>query len=436
MEYTSQKNWLDNLGGLLQMTNTNENRPGYKNTKIGWLPEDWDVIKIKKIGRINADSLKENTPPDFQFYYLDLSSIKNGIIDFPNEKISFKDAPSRARRKLKTNDVIMATVRPNLQGFAYCDFNSEIYICSTGFALITVKKEYVAKFLYQQLFGYNITRQLFNLVVGSNYPAVNSKDVGNLKIPLPPLPEQKKIAEILSTWDTAISKYDTLISKYELRKKALMQKLLTGKVRFKEFEGQKWKEVRLKDIFDRIQKKVDKRVEHVLSITSTIGFVDQKEKFSKVIAGEAYKNYILLKKGEFAYNKGNSKTYPQGCVFRLEEFELGAVPNVYLSFRVKNKEVSSDFYKYVFMDGTLNHQLHKVINSGVRNDGLLNLNPGDFFKCKVLYPQIDEQRKIASVLTAQDKQIDLLKKQKAVLEEQKKGLMQKLLTGEKRVKVS
>ncbi|MBW5393737.1 restriction endonuclease subunit S, partial [Brachyspira hampsonii] len=156
------------------------------------LPKGWQEVKLGDICSINVSSLKENTNENFKFKYIDLSAVKNGIIDFPNDYITFKNAPSRARRIIKIDDVIMATVRPNLKGFAYISFDPEEYICSTGFAVLTSKSEISMKYVYQNLYANYIEKQIFNMLVGSNYPALNTSDILNIKILLPPLDEQKR----------------------------------------------------------------------------------------------------------------------------------------------------------------------------------------------------------------------------------------------------
>jgi len=165
----------------------------------------------------------------------------------------------------------------------------------------------------------------------------------------------------------------------------------------------------------------------VLSITAGVGFVNQTEKFGKEIAGTQYVHYTVLKRGDFSYNKGNSKTYPQGCIYRQDEYDKAAVPNVFNSFRFGSPEANSDYYRYLFESGYLNHQLYRLINSGVRNDGLLNLYDDDFYSCKVPCPPLAEQKRIAEILGCCDRGIALKKELIAEKKRQKKALMQKLL---------
>jgi len=190
-------------------------------------------------------------------------------------------------------------------------------------------------------------------------------------------------------------------------------------------EGWRW--VRLEDVFQRIQRTIKTDVENVLSITARVGFVDQAEKFGRVIAGKNLERYILLRHGEFAYNKGNSNSYPQGCIYMLEEFEQGAVPNVYYCFRATSSEVCTEFYKFYFESGALNSQLRRLINSGVRNDGLLNLPADHFFRVRIPLPPIDEQRRIAEVLRDADANIVDIEDAIAAAEQIRKGFLERFI---------
>ena len=185
--------------------------------------------------------------------------------------------------------------------------------------------------------------------------------------------------------------------------------------------------VSLKSLVTPIEQKAGGNNFPVLSITAGIGFVSQKEKFGKNIAGAQYSKYIVIKQGDFSYNKGNSKTYPHGCIYCLENYDSAAVPNVFYSFRFTSEYAFPQYYKYIFESSFLNQQLRKLVNSGVRDDGLLNLYEKDFYSCLVPCPPLEEQRRIAEILGCCDRVIALKKELIAEKKKQKKALMQKLL---------
>lgn len=417
------------------MSKRNENRPGYKKTKVGWIPGEWQVKKLDGLVEIvsgNSPSVyKPSSTGKYPFIKVDDLNLSDKVQvtarEFSDENISVvpKDSIIFAKR-----GAAIATNKIRITGFASV-------MDSNMMALIPVKIQ--SEFLYYEI----LFQKLWKIADTSSIPQINNKHIRPYKIPLPEINEQNNIIKVLCVWDRAIEQTRKLIDAKKRLKQGLMQQLLTGRMRFPEFgkpaerlgelpEG--WRRAKLSSLFNRIERPVKTDVKNILSITARVGFVDQREKFNKVIAGKNLENYVLLKKGEFSYNKGNSKAYPQGCIYRLEEFEEGAVPNVYYSFAPFSDSVSSDFYKHYFEHGSLNQQLSALINKGVRNDGLLNLSAHDFFRVKVLVPPIEEQTKIASVLTCLSKKIVSLVQKESALINQKQGLMQKLLTGEIRVK--
>jgi type I restriction enzyme S subunit len=266
----------------------------------------------------------------------------------------------------------------------------------------------------------------------TNLASINSTQLRQFPTALPRLAEQRKIADILSTWEEAMEQFNALIEAQESRNKAFAQQLLTGKKRLNGF-SKDWTHPRMDEVFERVDKPAQSEPKHVLSITAGVGFVDQREKFSRVIAGRNIQNYVLLKRGEFSYNKGNSDRYPQGCIYRLEEFNEGAVPNVWISFRLRSADQAALFYKHFFLFGGLNHPLHRLINAGVRNDGLLNLTASNFFSVRVPVPEPREQEKLGALFECLSVELSNLRAQRAALDQQKRGLMQRLLTGKLRV---
>ena len=185
-----------------------------------------------------------------------------------------------------------------------------------------------------------------------------------------------------------------------------------------------WDRYKLSDISDELTEKAGNNPYETLSISAGIGFVNQANKFGKELSGKQYEKYIVLHKGDFSYNKGNSKKYPQGCIYQLKDRDEAAVPNVFESFRL-NKGVN-DYYEQLFVSGFLNRQLFAKINHGVRDDGLLNLKGEDFYSCYVPFPPLPEQKKIAEVLSTQDKLIESQEKKIEQLKELKKAYLQKM----------
>lgn len=186
-----------------------------------------------------------------------------------------------------------------------------------------------------------------------------------------------------------------------------------------------WKYIKLSDITTPLTEMAGDKKYETLSISAGIGFVNQAKKFGKELSGKQYEKYTVLQRGDFSYNKGNSKKYPQGCIYQLTDRECAAVPNVFESFRFILG--INDYYEQLFMSGFLNHQLASRINHGVRDDGLLNLTGKDFYDCFVPSPPLAEQQKIAEILCRQDKIISLKQKLLEQKLQQKKWLMQKLL---------
>ncbi|MHB8279885.1 MAG: restriction endonuclease subunit S [Candidatus Humimicrobiaceae bacterium] len=207
----------------------------FKKTEIGKIPEEWNVVEMKDATDINKeliDPIRELSNKNF--FYIDIDSVENetGIIKNLREIIG-SEAPSRARRQIRYNDVIMSTVRPYLKAFAIIPKPYDNQICSTGFAVLRCKEKILPKFLLYILFSKSLVSQFNRVMVGAQYPALNSSQVKKLKIPLPPISEQKKIAEILSTVDERIQLLKEKKNKLQRVKKGLMNELLTGRKRVK-----------------------------------------------------------------------------------------------------------------------------------------------------------------------------------------------------------
>ena len=194
-----------------------------------------------------------------------------------------------------------------------------------------------------------------------------------------------------------------------------------------------WKTVRLKKQFIRQTRKNTEGNTNVLTISAQHGLISQEDFFSKSVASENKENYYLLYRGDFAYNKSYSNGYSYGAIKTLELYEKGVVSPLYICFSKTKENECPEFYTHYFEAGMLNHEIQALAQEGARNHGLLNISIEDFFNAIIVQPPLAEQQRIADILTTEDKVIELKEKRLAEKQQQKKYLMQQLLTGKKRL---
>lgn len=207
---------------------------------------------------------------------------------------------------------------------------------------------------------------------------------------------------------------------------------LVPKVRFKGFSDP-WEQRKLKNIAIRVRGNDGRMELPTLTISATQGWLNQKDRFSENIAGKEQKNYTLLKKGQLSYNHGNSKTAKYGAVFKLGIYTEALVPRVYHSFTVKHNN-SADFIEYLFATGSPNRELRKLVSSGARMDGLLNISFDAFFNINLQVPIATEQMKIAKFFRKTDNLIAANEDKLEQLKTLKKLMMQKIFSQEWRFK--
>lgn len=347
------------------------------------------------------------------------------VIDVANLQKTTHDIAKKYRRSEVTRNDILFSLRGNIGQSSLAPKELNGANIARGIARIRVGEKHDAEFVRYVLQGPILERLIAINANGSTFREISIEELRKLPIPAVNLADQRNISAILRAWDEALDKIISLRANLTDQFVGLTQKLLGRGGRF----PARWPLQRLSDIATRIRRQNDGGNHPVMTISARSGFLLQSDKFARDMAGSSADRYTLLHEGEFAYNKGNSKTAPYGCIYRLEQ-STAIVPFVYFCFALK-PGFDSEFYEHLFAAGALNHQLSRLINSGVRNDGLLNLNADDFFGCQVPVPEIGEQRRIADALSAAKREISLLGEEAEALARQKRGLMQKLLTGER-----
>lgn len=198
----------------------------YKDSGVQWLgeiPSHWDVKQLKFAVTCNDEALGENTEPDYEMLYVDISSVSltDGIKH--KEELLFENAPSRARRVVKSGDVLVSTVRTYLKAITYVESAEKNLIASTGFAVLRPSEKFDSKFIGYWIQSEGMVGNIVANSVGVSYPAINSTDLVRLPIVELPLSEQKFIADFL---DKRLAQVDALIAKQE----TLLEKLAEQRV--------------------------------------------------------------------------------------------------------------------------------------------------------------------------------------------------------------
>ncbi|HPG40330.1 MAG TPA: restriction endonuclease subunit S [bacterium] len=210
-----------------------------KDSGIEWLgeiPEGWEVKKVKYIALVNNKELPELTYQDFEFQYIDISSVDN-IGNYISNTLTFKEAPSRARRCVKIGDTILSTVRTYLKAISFITNNADTIIVSTGFAVFQPIYLF-PKYLFRLAQSEYFIQKVVALSNGVSYPAITPFELKNIKIPIPPYLEQRAIAEYLdyetAKIDNLVGKIQASIEKLQEYRAALISAAVTGKIDVRE----------------------------------------------------------------------------------------------------------------------------------------------------------------------------------------------------------
>ena len=394
---------------------------GYKDSPLGIIPKEWEVKRLGdmcdiSIGRdVQINHFSELLTDDHKYPVYSNTIEEKGFYGYYNYEEYTKGKVTVVGR-----GVGLGTSFARDNGFG-----------AIGRLVVLTPKNNLSNHYLESYINYKV----HFFVESAAIPQLTGNQIASYKIALPPLSEQKKIEKYIQLWDTAIEKQSELIEKLKLRNHALMQQLLSGKKRLPGF-CEEWKEVKLGEIAERITRKNAEDNKNVVTISAQRGFVVQTDFFNKSVASEILDNYFLVHRNEFCYNKSYSYGYPMGAIKRLKVFDKAVVTTLYICFRLKEKAfVNIDFFEQYCESGIFNKELVKIANEGGRAHGLLNVTPSDFFNMHMSIPDIDEQNAIASVFVNADKEIELANGKLANLKSQKRGLMQQLLTGKKRLTI-
>lgn len=400
----------------------------FKTASIGELPDNWSCPNL---GRVTEKAQYGLSLPSGQsgIPYLKMSSIKDGKVKV--ESADRIELPENEIEKyaLEPGDIVFNRTNSfDLVGKSalFTGWNEPVvfasYLVRLKVKLEVAEPSFIAQWLISDFARYKLKSIATPGVSQTNInPTVLRR---TFPVPLPPLPEQKKIAEILSTWDEAVDTLTRLIEAKQRQKKALMQQLLTGKKRLPGFEGN-FHYKRASEVFTNISVR-NKQGAPLLSVTQDNGVVLRSDIERKINQDETKTHtYKVVESGDYVISL---RSFQGGLEYSSL---LGAVSPAYHVIR-PILEIDEDYYRLYFKSyDFVGHLAVAVI--GIRDGKQISFS--DFSFLNIPYPDPKEQKAIAAVLNTADEEIALLTQQKEALETQKRGLMQRLLTGKVRVQV-
>ena len=403
------------------------------------LPNGWTLKKVEELGEVQAGRQRS---PSFKAGelrpYLRVANVYDGYIDTSDVKSMHFTNAEFARYQLRAGDILLnegqsaeLVGRPAIyQGNPQdCCFQNTLIRFRPSAA---VDPNFALK-LFQQCLYDGTFKAIAKKTTSIAHLGVSR--FAGLALKWPPFSEQRRIAQILSTWDQAIATAERLLANSQRCTRDLMASMLKGHRRFPGFSD-KWRYVDFDAVFERVTRKNTTQNTNVLTISGEHGLISQRDYFNKSVASANLSGYTLLHRYDFAYNKSYSAGYPMGAIKPLLAYDAGVVSSLYLCFRLRGDvDADFDFFRHYFEAGLLNQEIEGIAQEGARNHGLLNVSVTDFFKLQLHIPTAPEQRRIAEVINVARAEEVRLQAQVQALRKEKAALMSQLLTGKRRVKL-
>ena len=383
------------------------------------MPSDWEKNKMKDI----LEERKEYTT-DQDTYPLFSLTIEKGVVEktdrYERQYLVTKDGDNY--KVVYENDFVYNPMNIRFGAVALHKLRYPVSV-SAYYNTFYIKNGYNPRFIEYFLQSFRMLHFYNNYAEGSliEKRRLHYSVLLEYSFSFPPIFEQNRIIEILSTWDKAIELKEKLIDEKKKQKTGLIQKLYTGKIRIPGFSWKVQFEKLNKYIKESKKRNRNNEEERVLSVSNKLGFVLQEDQFDRIVASKDLSNYKVIRKGQFAYNPSRVNV---GSIDLLTTYESGLLSPMYVVFQCKQGLVTEYLYHFIKSDTFL-----KIIPNLLQGSVRDTLSFDSLGLVKIFLPSIEEQNAIAQRLNLADKEISLLEKELEGLKQQKKGLMQLLLTG-------
>ncbi len=377
-----------------------------------WMQTTWGTLTSDFKYGINAAAKLY----DGKNKYLRITDIDDTTRVFLQDNLTTPDAnlSSCEEYVMQNGDIVIARTGASV-GKSYIYHKSDGRVYFAGFLIRMRLKDNVDKdFIFQNTLTESYAKHIRIVSQRSGQPGVNVDELKSYSLSMPTnKEEQQTLGSYFHHLDTLIQSTAKKIESLKQVKAASLQSMFpqegetSPRVRFKGFEGE-WEIVKLNSFAKRLTRK-NLHLESTLALTiaSAHGLVSQIDYFNNLVVGSNIRNYYLLKKGEFAYNKSYSNGYPFGSIKRLDRYEQGILSTLYITFSV-NDNISSDYLTHFFATELWHKEVAERAAEGARSHGLLNIGAKEFFEMNIKKPiSKEEQQKIANYFTYLDSQITL-----------------------------
>ena len=392
----------------------------------------WEQRKLGEMGETYA-GLSSKSKEDFGHGEAEfvpyMNVFTNPIADVAmTEAIEIDDRQA----KVKNGDVLFTTSSetPEEVGMSsvWLKNGSNTYLNSFCFGF-RASESINSYYLAYMLRSSGVRRKIVFLAQGISRYNISKKKMMEIKVPMPISAEQRQLGEIFRQLDNLITLHQRKYDKIVNIKKALLEKMFPAegeevpKIRFKGFT-EAWEQCELGKIANEVTRTDPESTAPIMMITANNGFIEQSDRYAFDNAGESLKKYILLEKGELAYNHGASKLRPYGSCFALTTVEKARIPFVYHCFSAKN--YNSEFLSIELNGENVEKQLRRIVSSGARMDGLLNISFTEYSTITLSLPKRKEQDKISLFLIKIDNLITLHQRKVEKLKNIKSALLEKM----------
>lgn len=404
---------------------------GYKATALGIIPQEWEVMRLGDIVSITSGESPSlyHLKAEGKYPYVKVEDLNN----CEKYQESSREYSDDNNTTIKAGSIIFPKRGASILNNKVRIAAKDIQMDSNMMAITPHTAIIDTEFLYIRI----LHERLYRIADTSSIPQINNKHIIPYKIAVPPLAEQRKIAEVLGVWDEAIEKQARLIEKLALRKRGLMQRLLSAKLRLPGF-SEPWQKVKLGDIGDTYnglsgKNKDDFEYGNAQFIPYINVFSNERIDTNNLGCVQIKPNeqQNTVKYGDIFFTVSSETPDEVGMASVLLEH----LDNTYLNsfcfgYRLNNFSTLNPFFAaYLFRTEHFRNYMSVLAQGSTR----FNISKKEVMKLKIDLPTIEEQTAIAEVLTAADREIELAKEKLEYLRRQKRGLMQQLLTGKKRI---